>query len=352
MFRLFTTTAPLHLLDENAGSPVSSTSPAHSEEELLDAYSRAVVSAADAIGPAVVKLDVRRRRKTSAGMREQAGSGSGFVFTPDGLIMTNSHVAGGASRIEVSFPDGQTLDAHVIGDDPHTDLAVIKVSGDRLPTATLGQSRGIRVGQLAIAIGNPYGFECTVTAGVISALGRSLRAQSGRLIDDVIQTDAALNPGNSGGPLVSSKGEVIGVNTAIIMPAQGICFATSIDTAKVVVAQLLRYGRVRRGWLGIAGENLSLSRRIIRHFELPTDSAVRISSVESDSPAQRAGLQAGDVIVAYDGVAVTGIDALHRLLTEERVDRPAEIQIVRRTQRLSRPITPIETPAQSQAMRN
>ena len=319
-----------------------------SDEGLLDAYSNAVVSAADKVGPAVVKIDVKRRAASPQGLqqggsqREIAGSGSGFIFTPDGLILTNSHVAGGAAKLEVALADGQAFDADLVGDDPHTDLAVIRISGARLPTATLGVSRHVRVGQLAIAIGNPFGFECTVTAGVVSALGRSLRAQSGRLIDDVIQTDAALNPGNSGGPLVSSKGEVIGVNTAIIMAAQGICFATSIDTAKLVVSQLLRHGRVRRGIIGVAGQNTPLSRRIVRHFDLPVESGVRVTSVELGSPAHSARLEDGDVIVAWDDKPIASIDELHRQLTEQYLDRAAEVTLLRRTQKLTRRISPVE----------
>ena len=311
----------------------------------LDAYSDAVVRAAERVSPAVVKIDVRKRAAQRAGApegREAQGSGSGFVFTPDGLILTNSHVAGGATRIDVALPDGQRFDADLIGDDPHTDLAVVKVSGPTLPTAALGYSRGVRVGQIAIAIGNPYGFECTVTAGVVSALGRSLRAQSGRLIDDVIQTDAALNPGNSGGPLVNSRGEVIGVNTAIIMPAQGICFATAIDTAKLVVGQLLRHGRVRRGYIGVAGQNTPLPRRMVRYFELAGDSGVRVMSVESGSPASEAGIAEGDVIVAWDGKPVSSIDELHRLLTEAYLHTSVEVVVLRRAQKLTRAITPVE----------
>jgi S1-C subfamily serine protease len=312
------------------------------DADLLDAYSKAVVSAADRVSPAVVKLDVKRRVETRGGQREVAGSGSGFLFTPDGLILTNSHVAGGASRIKVALPDGQLFEASLVGDDPHTDLAVIRVSGSKLPTASLGSSRTVRVGQLAIAIGNPFGFECTVTAGVVSALGRSLRSQSGRLIDDVIQTDAALNPGNSGGPLVSSSGEVIGVNTAIIAAAQGICFATSIDTAKLVVGQLLRHGRVRRGYVGLAGQNTPLPRRVVRHFDLPVESGVRVMSVEPGSPAAAAGIEEGDVIVAWDGRAVARIDDLHRLLSEEYLERPADVTLVRQAHRLVRRVTPVE----------
>jgi len=315
------------------------------DSDALDAYSNAVVRAAERVSPAVVKIDVRKRAAQRPGApegREAQGSGSGFVFTPDGLILTNSHVAGGATRIDVALPDGQHLDADLIGDDPHTDLAVIKVSGPTLPAAALGYSRGVRVGQIAIAIGNPYGFECTVTAGVVSALGRSLRAQSGRLIDDVIQTDAALNPGNSGGPLVNSRGEVIGVNTAIIMPAQGICFATAIDTAKLVAGQLLRHGRVRRGYIGVAGQNTLLPRRMVRYFELAVESGVRVMSVESGSPASEAGVAEGDVIVAWDGKPVSSIDELHRLLTEAYLHTSVEVVVLRRSQKLTRAITPVE----------
>jgi len=327
-------------LEDSPSSGAAKPSPILTDGSLLDAYSNAVVSAADRISPAVVKIDVRRNAKQHRS--ESGGSGSGFLFTPDGLILTNSHVVSGASEVGVSLRDGHSLDADILGDDPHTDLALVRVSGSKLPTVQFGTSRGIRVGQLAIAIGNPYGFECTVTAGVVSALGRSMRAYSGRLIDDVIQTDAALNPGNSGGPLSNSRGEVIGVNTAIIMAAQGICFATAIDTAKVVVAQILRHGRVRRGWLGIAGQNTPLSRRMVRYHELEIESGVRIASVESGSPAEKAGLREGDVVVSYDGMAVAGIDDVHRLLTETRVGQEAPIVVLRRGEKLVRPIVATE----------
>jgi S1-C subfamily serine protease len=345
--RKHTARPELFLVDDpnaNASAPGAHNPPEPSDEALLDAYSRAVVSAAEAVSPAVVKIDVTKRAAGGTASRpgEARGSGSGFVFTPDGLILTNSHVAGGASRIHVTLSDGQSFDAQLIGDDPHTDLAVIKISGPKLASAGLGKSRCVRVGQLAIAIGNPYGFECTVTAGVVSALGRSLRAQSGRLIDDVIQTDAALNPGNSGGPLLNSSGEVIGVNTAIIMPAQGICFATAIDTAKVVVGQLLRHGRVRRGHIGVAGQNAPLARRIVRYFDLPVESGVRVMSVEPGSPAFEAGLEEGDVIVAWDENPVPSIDALHRLLTEQYVNASAKVTLLRRTQKLTQTIRPTE----------
>ena len=295
-------------------------------DEALDAYSRAVVGAAERVGPAVAHLEVE--------IGKRRGNGSGFAFTPDGLLLTNSHVVHGARRIQATFADGTGREADLIGDDPHTDTAVVRIGAANLPAVTLGASSSVRVGQLAIAIGNPYGFQHTVTAGVVSALGRSLRTQSGRLVDDVLQTDAALNPGNSGGPLVDARGEVIGVNTAIIPMAQGICFATAIDTVKWVVVQLLRDGRVRRGYLGIAGATILLPRRIARHFELPNQRTVRVESVEAGGPASRAGLEAGDLIVAFDGAAVEGIDSMHRLLTVERIGRKVPITLIRRAQKL------------------
>src|SRR5437762_2125312 len=263
------------------------------ESGLLDAYSQAVVAAAERVGPAVVHLEVE------LGANSRRGTGSGFAFTPDGLLLTNSHVVHGARSIRATFADGLSRDADLVGEDPDTDIAVIRIGGDALPAVVLGSSRGVRVGQLAIAIGNPYGFQHSVTAGVVSALGRSLRAQTGRLIDDVLQTDAALNPGNSGGPLVDSHGEVIGVNTAIIPGAQGICFATAIDTVRWVVLQLLKNGKVRRGYLGLAGANLPLARRLARHFELDNARAVRVESVEAGGPARGAGVEPGDLIVRF-----------------------------------------------------
>ncbi len=301
--------------------------PGHGDEALLDAYSKAVVGAAERVGPAVAHLAVELPR------RERRGAGSAFAFTPDGLLVTNSHVVHGARAVRASFADGATYDARVIGDDPDTDIAVIRIGATGLPTAALGSSRGLRVGQLAIAIGNPYGFQHSVTTGVVSALGRSLRAANGRLIDDVVQTDAALNPGNSGGPLVDSRGEVIGVNTAIIPMAQGICFATAIDTARWVVTQLLQHGRVRRGYLGFAGANVPLGRRTVRHYELAVDRAVRVESLEPGGPAERAGLEPGDLIVGYDGAPVGGIDDLHRLLTAERIGRAVTVAVLRRSRR-------------------
>jgi S1-C subfamily serine protease len=338
---------PLFLLDEvpqpDAKTGVASLA-APDDGELLDAYSSAVVNAAERVSPAVANIEVHRPGRAGA-TEPMRGNGSGFAFTPDGLILTNSHVVHGASRIRVTFPEGMSFDADLVGDDPGTDLAVVRVSSPRsLPTVALGASKNIRVGQLAIAIGNPYGFQYTVTAGVVSALGRSLRSESGRLIHDVIQTDAALNPGNSGGPLVNSRGEVIGVNTAIIPVAQGICFATAVDTAKWVVEQLLQYGKVRRAYIGVAGSNARVSRRTARFHQLAHDHGMRAESVEPGSPAQRAGITAGDMIVAYGGVTVAGVDDLHRLLDAEFIDRETVVTIVRRTVKLDLTICASEAP--------
>ena len=261
------------------------------------------------------------------------GSGSGFAFTPDGLVLTNSHVVHGARSLRVTFPSGSSVDAELVGDDPDTDIAVIRAAASDLTTVTMGTTRRLRVGQLAVAIGNPYGFEHTVTAGVVSALGRTLRAYSGRLIDDVIQTDAALNPGNSGGPLLDSRGRVIGVNTAIIPGAQGLCFATAIDTAQWVALEILKHGRVRRGYLGIAGANMPLGRRLARHFELSHASAVRVESIERDGPAARAGVEPGDIMVALDGRTIETIDDLHRLLDASRIGTEVTISMLRRAVR-------------------
>ena len=324
---------PKFLLDESERR-ASGASSAPDDGRLLDAYSAAVVSAAEAVGPAVAHLEVE--------LKGRRGTGSGFAFTPDGLLLTNSHVVHGAKHIRATFADGLSRDADLVGEDPDTDIAVIRIGGNALPAVVLGSSRGVRVGQLAIAIGNPYGFQHTVTAGVVSALGRSLRAQTGRLIDDVLQTDAALNPGNSGGPLVDSHGEVIGVNTAIIPGAQGICFATAIDTVKWVVLQLLKDGKVRRGFLGLAGANLPLARRLARHFELDNARAVRVESVEKGGPASRAGVEAGDLIVRFAGQPVNGIDDLHRLLTGERIGAESVLTVVRRVRKLELRVTPSE----------
>jgi S1-C subfamily serine protease len=298
---------------------------------LLDAYSDAVVRAIDAVAPAVVKLEVGRQ-----------GAGSGFLFTADGLTITNSHVVHGASHVRVTFADGETARGEVLGEDPDTDVAVVRIAGNRLPFASLGDSNALKVGQIAIAIGNPYGFDCTVTTGVISALGRTLRARSGRLMDDVLQTDAALNPGNSGGPLVTSAGEVIGVNTAMILPAQGLSFAIASNTVGFVVSRLLRDGRIRRSYLGVAGQTAPVSRRLARHHQLAISSAVRVETVEPSSPASAAGLCGGDLIFTFDQQPVTGIDSLHRLLTEERIGHATPVAVLRGAERLQLVVVPWE----------
>ena len=315
--------------------------PATEDAELLDAYSQAVASAAEAVAPTVVHIDVSTPR--DGGTRR--GSGSGFFFTPDGLLLTNSHVVHGAREIRVATQDGERFAADIVGDDPDSDLAVIRISTRNAPHVRFGRSGKLRMGQIAIAIGNPLGFEHTVTAGVVSALGRSLRASTGRLIDDVVQTDAALNPGNSGGPLVSARGEVIGVNTAIIPGAQGICFAVASDTAQWVLGQLLAHGRVRRGWLGVAGMNAPLARRIARHHGIDNASGVRVRTVEAGSPASVAGIEAGDLIVSYDGELISGIDKLQQALNVQRVGRACEVVVLRHTRKVALRVMAIERPS-------
>jgi len=299
---------------------------------LLDAYSQAVTHAAETVSPSVVKIEVRHAARRTARGEEvpgHGGSGSGFVITPDGFILTNSHVVSGADKVQVMFSDGQKVAADVLGDDPDSDLAVIRAHASQLPPVTLGDSQAIRVGQLAIAIGNPLGFSCSVTAGVVSALGRSLRARSGRLMDDIIQTDAALNPGNSGGPLVNSRGEVIGVNTAMILPAQGICFAIAVNTARLVTTQLIAYGRVRRSVIGVAGQNVELPRGLARKHDILSDSAVLVMGVEPAGPAAAAGLAEGDLIVELAGRPIASIDDLHAVLTYDRIGTTCPIVVLR-----------------------
>jgi S1-C subfamily serine protease len=320
------------------GSPLS-------DGSLLDAYSTAVTSAVERISPSVVHIEVHQNAgKTRSGEpRERQGGGSGFVFTPDGLVLTNSHVVHESARIAVTLADGRHMPATLIGEDPASDLAVIRVDEPGLVAAELGDSQKLRVGQIAIAIGAPYGFQSTVTAGVVSALGRSLRSYSGRLIDDVIQTDAALNPGNSGGPLIDSSGRVIGVNTATILPAQGICFAIGINTAKFVASRLLRDGRIRRSYVGISGQTVPVHRRVVRFYDLPKETGAMVQHVEENSPAKRGGLREGDVIVALEGQPVAGVDDLHRLLTEVRVGATCSVTVLRWTDKIDLRIVPEET---------
>jgi S1-C subfamily serine protease len=344
-------TRPIRIVSTE-GPPVTGTAPSAEgtpDAELLDAYSRAVMAAAEAVSPSVVNVEVVQSplRQAGPGPRrgpgrpdEQRGTGSGFVFTPDGFILTNSHVVHEASSITVTLSDGRQVGAQLVGDDPDTDLAVLRVDAPGLAAVELGDSRALHVGQLVVAIGNPYGFQTTVTAGVVSALGRSLRSQNGRLIDNLIQTDAALNPGNSGGPLVTSRGLVVGVNTAVILPAQGICFAIAANTAVFVAGKLIKDGHITRGYLGIAGQTVPVHRRLVRFFRLPIETAVLVVGVEPDSPARRAGLREGDLVVAYNGRDLPDVDTLHRTLTEEEVGARAQLTVIRRTERLSLEIVP------------
>ncbi len=316
-----------------------------SDGTLLDAYSDAVVNAAETVSPSVVKIDVRQGGGRRNGPALRDGSGSGFIITPDGFALTNSHVVHGADRIEVTLADGRHPDARLIGSDPDTDLAVIRIYGPDLKPVPLGDSNQLRVGQLAIAIGNPYGFQYTVTAGVVSALGRSFRASSGRLMDNIIQTDAALNPGNSGGPLVNSRGEVIGINTAVILPAQGLCFAIAINPAKYIAGWLIKDGVIRRSYIGVGGQTAKIHRRLVRFHHLPAETGMLVINVEAASPAARTGLREGDMIVEYAGQVITGIDDLHKLLTGEQVGVRSSVVVLRDTEKLRREIVPEESGA-------
>lgn len=292
------------------------------DRELLDAYSEAVIGAAESVGPAVV------------GVRAGGGHGSGFIFTPDGFVLTNSHVISRERAIDVALDDGRSFRADLVGDDPHTDLAVLRISGTgSLSWATLGDSKHVRVGQVAIAIGNPFGLQHTVTSGIVSARGRSLRARSGRLLDDVIQTDAALNPGNSGGPLVTTRAEIIGVNTAMIQGAQALSFAVASDTARVIASRLMRDGFVRRSYLGVGGQNVAIPRPFARTHGIVAASGVLVTSVDRTSPAAAAGVRERDILVAFAGEPITGIDDLHRLLTDAWIGVGAPLVVLRRGER-------------------
>jgi S1-C subfamily serine protease len=338
------------LLDDSSSRPEiepPSPTPTRDDATLLDEYSRTVVSAADRVGPAVVNIDIKQRVNGRRGPREVGGSGSGFIITPDGFILTNSHVVHGAAEITVNLQDGREYNAELIGDDPDTDLAVIRIDAPHLAYVRLADSENLRVGQVVIAIGNPLGFQASVTAGVISALGRSMHSQSGRLIDNIIQTDAALNPGNSGGPLVNSAGEVIGVNTAMIRPAQGICFAIASNTAKLVAGWLIRDGKIRRSYIGVAGQNVPIHRRIVRFYNLSVESGVLIVSIEKNSPAAQAGLGDGDVIIAFNEKPVGSIHELHKMLMAEQIGLQSQIEIIRHTEKLTLAITPAESPSRA-----
>jgi S1-C subfamily serine protease len=318
------------------GAPARFPHPQTDDSDLLDAYSDAVVRTVEGVGPAVVRIEGDR------------GAGSGVLFTPDGLILTNHHVVARSTRNTVTMSDGRSRRADLVGVDADTDLAVLRIdSGDGgpLPWAQFGDSRAVRVGQIAIAIGNPFGFHHSVTAGVVSALGRSLRAQSGRLMDDIIQTDAALNPGNSGGPLVTTRGEVIGINTAMIPMGQGLCFAIASNTARIVAARLIRDGRIHRAYLGVAGENTPVPRALARANGLAVSAAVRVASIETDSPAATAGLRPGDLVLAFGGTPIGGLDDLHRRLTEDVIGHPSPMVVLRRGERRTLTIVPGETPA-------
>ncbi len=312
------------------------------EPDWLDAYSRTVSEAAAKAGPSVVHLEVRFR-PAKGRQQPEAGSGSGFIFTPDGFILTNSHVVHRAQAIEAVLPDGSHYATDAVGDDPHTDLAVVRIAGAKFRPVVLGDSDSLRPGQLVIAIGNPYRFQCTVTAGVVSAVGRSFRSQTGRLIDNVIQTDAALNPGNSGGPLLAAGGKVVGVNTAVIQQAQGLCFAIPSNTAQYVAARLIRDGRIRRSYLGLGGQNVPLLRKVAHYYDLaPT--AILVIAVEPGSPARKAGLAEGDLLVAFDGELLPSVDALHRMLGEDLIGRKVVLTVVRGAEKKEIAVVPCELP--------
>src|SRR5215831_1095174 len=332
------------LLDEASEKQPTLRHSVESDSFLLDEYSRTVVGAADRVAPSVVNIDIKQRVDTRGRAREVGGSGSGFIIAPDGFILTNSHVVHNASAITVNLSDGRDFQAQLVGDDPDTDLAVVRIDAPQLANVRLADSEKLRVGQIVIAIGNPLGFQASVTAGVVSALGRSMHAQSGRLIDNIIQTDAALNPGNSGGPLVNSAGEVVGVNTAMIRPAQGICFAIASNTAKFVAGWLIKEGKIRRSYIGVAGQNVLIHRRIVRFYGLPLETAVLVVSVEKNSPAERAGLREGDLIIGFNEKPIGSVHDLHKILVGEQIGISATLTVVRHTEKLEMSILPAESP--------
>ncbi len=326
-----------------AGEDTEMAITARHDSALLDAYSQTVVSAVQRVAPAVVNIDIKQRVNVRRETHELSGNGSGFIITPDGFILTNSHVVHAANSITISLPDGREYPAQLTGDDPDTDLAVIRIDAPQLTHVRLADSEKLQVGQVVIAIGNPLGFQASVTAGVISALGRSMYAQSGRLIDNIIQTDAALNPGNSGGPLVNSAGEVVGVNTAMIRPAQGICFAIASNTAKFVAGWLIKEGKIRRSYIGVAGQNVPIHRRIVRFYGLHVGTAVLVVSIEKNSPAESAALREGDLIVAFNGQPIASVHDLHKVLVGEQIGVNATLTVVRHTEKLELPILPAES---------
>jgi S1-C subfamily serine protease len=326
--------------DDPTPQPAAAYTPLPPEEgQLLDAYSQAVTTAVRHISPSVIHIDTRVGRRNQGG-EARGGSGTGFIFTPDGLALTNSHVVHGAAHVRVTLADGRKTDAAILGDDPDTDLAVIRLDARDVSAITFGDSAKLQVGQLVIAMGSPYGFQATVTAGVVSALGRTFRSQSGRLIDNIIQTDAALNPGNSGGPLVNARGQVVGVNTAVILPAQGICFAIPANTANFVASRLIRDGKITRSYIGMAGQNVPIHQKLVRFYKLETHTGILVLSVEDDSPAVRAGLEDGDIIIALDRLPTPTVDDLHRILTEERIGKPIPLTILRRYERIDLLVEP------------